>query len=115
MPFAHDMLILAPGLTGLALGMGLMQPSLNSLISRHAGREEQGEVMGVSQSVGSLARVLGPFAAGFCFAAFGRSSPYFLGVVLTAATLPAALKLPRLAAAGLAETGPLGREGDPAR
>jgi len=69
----------------LAVGMGLVQPSLNSLISRRAGREEQGEVLGVSQSVGSLARVLGPLAAGFLFAEFGRGAPYLWGAALVAA------------------------------
>ena len=115
LPFAHDMPILAPALTGLALGMGLMQPSLNSLISRQAGEEEQGEVMGVTQSVGSLSRVLGPFAAGFSFAALGRDSPYFLGVVLVVIPLFLALKLPRLGARRLAEAAPFGRESGPAR
>jgi MFS transporter, DHA1 family, tetracycline resistance protein len=95
LPFAHDVPILGAVLTGLALGMGLMQPTLNSLISQQAGGEEQGEVMGVSQSVASLSRVLGPFAAGFCFAAFGRNSPYFLGAVLTGVALLLALNLMR--------------------
>src|SRR5215472_2375722 len=69
MPLAHDLPILATAVSGLALGTGLTQPSINSLISRHAGREEQGEVIGVAQSTSSLSRVLGPFAAGFFFAA----------------------------------------------
>jgi len=115
LPFAHDMATLGPALTGLALGMGLMQPSLNSLISRQAGAEEQGEVMGVSQSVGSLSRVLGPFAAGFSFAALGRDSPYFLGVVLVVIPLLLAFKLPRVGATRLAEAAPFGRESGPAR
>ena len=115
LPFAYHLPVLAAALTALALGMGLTQPSLNSLISRQAGQEEQGEVMGVSQSAGSLSRVLGPFAAGFCFAAFGRNSPYFFGAVLVAVTLLLALKLPRVAAAGLAKAEPFGREGGPAR
>jgi MFS transporter, DHA1 family, tetracycline resistance protein len=116
LPFAHDVPILGAVLTGLALGMGLMQPTLNSLISQQAGGEEQGEVMGVSQSVASLSRVLGPFAAGFCFAAFGRNSPYFLGAVLTGVALLLALNLMRgLTTARLAEAAPLGREGRSAR
>jgi MFS transporter, DHA1 family, tetracycline resistance protein len=116
LPFAHDVPILAAVLTGLALGMGLMQPTLNSLISQQAGGEEQGEIMGVSQSVASLSRVLGPFAAGFCFAAFGRNSPYFVGAVLTGIALLLALNLMRgLTTARLAEAGPLGREGGSAR
>jgi MFS family permease len=116
MPFARNLPVLVGAVTGLALGIGLMQPAINSLISRRAGPEEQGEVMGVSQSAGSLSRVLGPPAAGFSFAAFGRNSPYFLGALLVAVTLLLALKLPRGHGAGrLTETGPFGREGGPAR
>jgi MFS transporter, DHA1 family, tetracycline resistance protein len=95
LPFAHDVPILAVVLTGLALGMGLMQPTLNSLISQQAGGDEQGEVMGVAQSVASLSRVLGPFAAGACFAGFGRNSPYFAGAALTGIALLLALNLMR--------------------
>ena len=116
LPFAHDIALLAAVLTGLALGMGLMQPTLNSLISRQAGTEEQGEVMGVSQSVGSLSRVLGPFAAGFCFAEFGRNSPYFFGAALTGIAVLLALNLMRgLLSARPADAGPLSGEGRSAR
>ena len=74
-------------LTALALGMGAMQPSINSLISRRAGAERQGEVMGVAQSVGSLARVLGPLIAGALFTGFGRGSPFIWGALLVAGAL----------------------------
>src|SRR5262249_60819174 len=73
--------------------MGLTRPSLGSLISRRAGREEQGEVMGVSQSVGSLSRVFGPVAAGFFFGEFGRHAAFFWGAVLVAVALFMAVKL----------------------
>jgi MFS transporter, DHA1 family, tetracycline resistance protein len=95
MPFASSLAMLAAAVTALALGMGLTQPSLNSLISRRAGREEQGEVLGVSQSVGSLSRVLGPAVAGLLFGEFGRNAPFFSGSVLVAAALLTALKLIR--------------------
>src|SRR5207249_1352084 len=65
LPAARTVAVLLLAVSALALGIGLTQPSLNSLISRRAGREEQGEVLGVSQSVGSLSRVLGPAAAGY--------------------------------------------------
>lgn len=107
LPFARDVPILALAVSGLALGMGLTQPSLNSLISRRAGRREQGEVLGVSQSVGSLSRVLGPAAAGFLFAEFGRNSAFLWGAVLVAGALLLALKLCRgLGAAQLAGADP---------
>jgi DHA1 family tetracycline resistance protein-like MFS transporter len=105
-PFAHTIAALGAAVTALALGMGLMQPSLNSLISRRAGREEQGEVMGVSQSVGSLSRVLGPAAAGVFFGEFGRNAPYFWGAALVVAALLAALKLIRAGATRVAEPEP---------
>jgi MFS transporter, DHA1 family, tetracycline resistance protein len=113
LPFAHIVEALAFAVTGLALGMGLMQPSLNSLISRCTGREEQGEVMGVTQSTGSLSRVLGPFAAGFCFAALGPSAAFLWGAALAASAFLLALKLPRLAMARATESVPLGRESGP--
>jgi DHA1 family tetracycline resistance protein-like MFS transporter len=43
-----------------ALGNGLATPSLNSLASKSAGAGEQGGVLGVTQSVASLARAVGP-------------------------------------------------------
>jgi DHA1 family tetracycline resistance protein-like MFS transporter len=95
LPFATTLPVLLVAVAGLALGMGGMQPSLNSLISRRAGREEQGEVMGVAQSVGSLSRVLGPLAAGALFADLGRASPFLWGAALVAAALLLGLPLLR--------------------
>jgi DHA1 family tetracycline resistance protein-like MFS transporter len=43
-----------------ALGNGLATPSLTSLASKSAGAGTQGGVLGVTQSVASLARVVGP-------------------------------------------------------
>jgi DHA1 family tetracycline resistance protein-like MFS transporter len=94
LPLAHGLPVLLLATSGLALGMGAMQPSLNSLISRRAGAEEQGEVMGVAQSVGSLSRVLGPLLAGALFAGLGRAFPFFCGMVLVAAAALISLRLP---------------------
>ena len=79
------LLLAATGL--LAVGMGLTQPSLNSLISRRARADEQGEVLGVNQSAGSFARIVGPWLAGFLFEAFGRNAPFLAGAVLMALAL----------------------------
>ena len=60
----------AGGLAGLLIGGGvfsmgnsLATPALTSLASKSAGREQQGIVLGVTQSVASLARAVGPFLA----------------------------------------------------
>src|SRR5205814_637124 len=85
--FAGMLPPLMVAVSALSIGMGAMQPSLNSLISRRAGAEEQGEVMGIAQSVGSLARVLGPIIAGALFEGFGRNSPSLWAAALIAGKL----------------------------
>jgi MFS family permease len=94
--------------------MGAMQPSLNSLISRRAGVEEQGEVMGLAQSVGSLSRVLGPVIAGALFEAFGRNSPYLWGAALVGGALMLSWHLPRTATGAAAVQPPPGSRIGPA-
>ncbi len=44
----------------LAFCMGLAQPSISSLISRASPREMQGSIFGVTQSLGAIARFIGP-------------------------------------------------------
>jgi DHA1 family tetracycline resistance protein-like MFS transporter len=94
LPLARGLALLGVALSALALGMGAMQPTLNSLISRRAGAEQQGEIMGVAQAVGSLSRVLGPLIAGSLFGAFGRSSPFLLGAALVGGALLVGWRLP---------------------
>jgi dipeptide/tripeptide permease len=50
-----------------AIGSSLFNPSLQSLVSRHAGVREQGEILGAMQGMASLARAAGPVAAGLLF------------------------------------------------
>jgi MFS family permease len=104
----------ARGLTGvlvtctlLALGMGLLNPSVNSLLSRRARADNQGGILGVAQSASSLARIVGPAIAGPLFANEGRNAPYYLGTAIMLAVLAIAFGLlrdnPPLPAASAAE------------
>ncbi len=86
-PFSRELAVLAVAFAALAIGLGLTQPAMNSLISRRAGRDEQGGVQGVTQSAGSLARVIGPPLAGYLFAYAGHSSPFLWGAALVLAAL----------------------------
>ena len=79
----------------LAIGMGLLNPSVTSLVSRLAGADERGGIMGVSQSASSLARILGPAIAGAVFTLWGRNAPYYLGALLMVLVVAMALGLPR--------------------
>jgi MFS family permease len=52
--------LLFPALAIVVSGFAFMTPSLNSLISRRSDPAKQGGILGVSQSISSLARILGP-------------------------------------------------------
>jgi predicted MFS family arabinose efflux permease len=66
----------------IAVGMGFNNPSLVSLISRLSSQDEQGGILGVSQSLASLARVLGPAWGGFVFDRFGIGVPFVVASAL---------------------------------
>ena len=67
------------GCAVMPLGFGVNNPSLNGLISRAAPVDRQGAVLGLNQSLASLARVLGPLAAGALFEFLGPGSPFLAG------------------------------------
>jgi MFS family permease len=47
------------------LGSGVVRPVVLGEISRNAGEKEQGSVMGVTNSLGSIAQIVGPIVGGF--------------------------------------------------
>ena len=48
-----------------SFGTGALRPALTSLITQRAGRDEQGVVLGLTQSLMSVAQIVGPVIAGF--------------------------------------------------
>lgn len=48
-------------------GFSFMTPSLNALISRRSDPAKQGGILGIAQSISSLARILGPLAGNVLF------------------------------------------------
>jgi DHA1 family tetracycline resistance protein-like MFS transporter len=68
----------------VGLGWGLLAPSLQSLVSRRALANEQGQVLGVNQSASALARVIGPVAAGWAYGALGPGLGFVAGGVVVA-------------------------------
>ncbi len=61
----------------LALGSGLLNPSLAALISKSATSHQQGSTLGLSQGLGSLARAAGPFCGLLTFA-IQPEMPYWI-------------------------------------
>ncbi len=59
----------------LSLGNGLLNPALNSLLSRASGREERGQIMGIQQGLGSLARIAAQLAGPAMLQRLGSGAP----------------------------------------
>jgi MFS family permease len=87
-----------PVYTALALtsvGSGFANVSFSSLISLYSGADEQGKVLGVFRSLGSLARAVGPLVAGVIFWWYGSLFTYALSAALLLIPIVAALSLPK--------------------
>jgi len=61
-----------------AIGSGLTNPSLSSLLSQSVDKDEQGGVLGMGQSLAALGRVVGPSLAGVLFEK-GIALPFWIG------------------------------------
>jgi len=83
LPFAPvDMFYLQLiSLTCIALANGCLSPSLTSLLSQIADRNEQGQVLGMNQSFGALARVAGPALGGLLYDV-DYTLPYIVGGII---------------------------------
>lgn len=90
-----------PGLlvasTLASFGTGVLRPALTSLITQRAGREEQGIVLGLTQSLMSVAQILAPVIGGFLIDrellttwAIAGAAVSFIGVLIGRIKLAAA-------------------------
>lgn len=88
------------GLVLVGIGYGGTIPTVLGLLSRAVEPKRQGAVLGLGQSVGSLARVLGPAMAGALFD-IRLALPYFVGaaLILVAALLAGRVRQPQERAA----------------
>jgi DHA1 family tetracycline resistance protein-like MFS transporter len=93
-PLVSDFYLLLAALALTGFGIGINNPSLNSLISKRSDPGAVGAVMGVSQSMGSLARILGPMCGGVLYDKLGTGYPYIgAGIVMAAAFVIASTML----------------------
>lgn len=100
--FASNILWMAVLMTLLGLGSGMVNPATMGSISLLATKEEQGLIMGVTQSMSSLGRIIGPAFGGFLFGALHIEAPFlasgllalsaFIIVVIIFSRLPEASK-----------------------
>jgi len=86
-PFTHGYPALALAVALLPLGTAFTFPCITSLLSRVIGNHERGLYMGVQQTFGGLARVVGPLAGGWAYDHLGVGVPFWGAAVLVMGTL----------------------------
>jgi len=65
-----------------ALGGGVLQPAVNSLITKASDKGEVGAMLGISASMYSAANAIAPLFYGSLFHSFGAPVPFFAGGVI---------------------------------
>ncbi|RKS09568.1 putative MFS family arabinose efflux permease [Nocardiopsis sp. Huas11] len=95
-PLAQDWWYVALPAALVAAGNATNAPTTMAAISRVTPQDRQGEVFGLSQSVGAGGRVLGPVLGGWLFQQFAPSAPYVAAalVLCLAAALAWAMRGP---------------------
>lgn len=85
---ASSFWVVVLGCVVMPFGLGINNPSVNSMISRSAPADQQGAYLGLQQSLASLARMVGPASAGALSSVLGARAPFLAGaVVLVVAAL----------------------------
>lgn len=79
---ASDITQLAVAMTLLSLGNGCVNPSIMGSISLASSETEQGENLGIAQSLSSLGRILGPLIGGILYDSISIKSPFAFSMLL---------------------------------
>lgn len=102
---AGTIVLMGAAMTILALGNGLMRPPNLGIISLMTPVEEQGVSMGVTNSLASLGRIIGPAIAGVLYASVSPAAPFFAaGVVALIALVIVISAYARLPSSGKSRT-----------
>ncbi|AGX42877.1 MFS transporter [Clostridium saccharobutylicum] len=80
------------GMFIFGFGDSIFGPSFNGMLSKSVDSSEQGRIQGGSQSIQSLARMIGPIIGGQMYVSLGHAAPAFMGIILIAAAIPVLYK-----------------------
>lgn len=84
--------LLIVGMFIFGFGDSIYGPSFNGMLSKSVDSSEQGRIQGGSQSIQSLARMIGPIIGGQIYVSLGHAAPFFMGMILIAAAIPVLYK-----------------------
>jgi MFS transporter, DHA1 family, tetracycline resistance protein len=66
----------------MAMGQSTAFPNVSALISRSTGPDHQGQVLGLNNATGAIARVSGPLCAGLVFAGIDANAPFVVSAII---------------------------------
>lgn len=78
---SFNLVVLIIGITILSVSRGVFRPVLLGEISKSVSEDKQGNVAGLNQSVGSLARLIGPIIGALLYDYAGSRTPYFASFI----------------------------------
>jgi MFS family permease len=82
-----------------AIGQSVAWPNVSALISETADPHRTGQILGLNNAMGALARVVGPFCAGLSFSGISIHGPFIQGALAVAPAILLALSAGRRARA----------------
>lgn len=82
MPLTPNIVVFLSSLTMISSGIGTLGTVLISFISKRTAADEQGGMLGVAQSVGSIARIPGPLIGGLIAEIAGLNIAFFISAAL---------------------------------
>jgi multidrug resistance protein len=93
-PLPQHLALLVPVMLLVPIGTALLFPATSALVSQRCDKTMLGQVMGVQQAFGGMARIFGPIWAGAAFQTFGPGVPFEVAgaVVFVVALLTARVR-----------------------
>jgi MFS family permease len=93
-PLTGSIAVLGLAVLFIPVGTALLFPATSSIVSALAPRTATGQALGVQQSFGGVARLVGPIVAGALFE-IGDSVPFWAGAALMSLLIIPSLALTR--------------------
>lgn len=96
-PFSQGLFSATVFMALVAFGQSVAFPNVGALISTVSDQDRQGQVMGLNNATGALARFLGPQCSAFVFSAISIEAPFWLAALMVAPAILLALSAGRAA------------------
>lgn len=98
-PFSNGLPTTTALMCVTAVGQSVAWPNVGALISRTADPHRQGQILGLNNASGALARFVGPLFAGITFAGISIDAPFLQGALIVAPAILLAISAARRAPA----------------